>query len=304
MTITSYGVKLRLPVFESDGVTVAVLLCEDGESHFGLILQRDSEGKDLTRRRYYAGCAYATSKSKTRQVARMADLGDNLYDLRFNGKRVEARWRTIFIVPSPPDSGSRGATVSNLTINCDPTPAFRFPHWLVSRFAALQFEVYQVENPESHTMIRIFHRTQKHLYLLFGICQDRPRSRWAKIIISRSRPLASHDCSKDHIDSWTAQSKDFYGGAGETARLSFVPCKRQPETTLVIHVELLGRLYEEMLREAHVSFPSCQRTDQNGRTPPIIPNPQVAFPSSHPPSPIPSRSQRRATPAFRRDRFV
>ena len=65
-------------------------------------------GKDPTRPRYHVGCVYFTysqgePESSTEYMARLGNLGDDLYNLRFDGKRVDACWRTIYIIPNPPN---------------------------------------------------------------------------------------------------------------------------------------------------------------------------------------------------------
>ena len=56
-------------------------------------------------------------------------------------------------------------------------------------------------------------------------------------------------------ESQATLSKDF-GDADLKARLSFVPSARMSESVLEIHLELFGRVFEDMLQEAAISFPS------------------------------------------------
>ncbi|TBU24884.1 HET-domain-containing protein [Dichomitus squalens] len=266
ISVTSNEVELRLPVVDIDGISVAVLLCEDADGHLGLLLTRDPRAIDSTRPRYYTGIESRRSDSGPGNRVRLATLGRDLNHLRFNGKRIEAKWRTIYIVPSPPEWLSPGSTNAQLTINCTSGSPFRLPHWLVSRFVALQFRVWEdIRTPEFVRMTIMRTRRAERIWLDLGQCQrdtGAPPRHWSKVTISHESNYMrhttvsqSHTCSEHHIDSWPAWSKDF-GDADRTVRLSFTPCKRSPETTRVVHIELFGRVYAEMLLEANVSFPS------------------------------------------------
>ncbi|KAI1782205.1 hypothetical protein LXA43DRAFT_847400, partial [Ganoderma leucocontextum] len=197
-------------------------------------------------------------------VARIADLGDDLYNLTFNGKRIEATWRTIYVVPTASDLDSGSTTASNLIINCNPASRFRIPRWLIARFTTLQFEVYQIWNTEMLQVVRILHHSKAHIFVSFGSCTehqdpDKPPLLWAKIdVVSLIDMLTfTHDCSEDHLnaESWATCSKVF-GDADRKVQLSLMPSTRMSESRLVIHMELFGKTFEEMLREASVSFPS------------------------------------------------
>ena len=115
------------------------------------------------------------------------------------------------------------------------------------------------------TRIRFHHPRQvEAIDLDFGLCYLDPAARWSKIAIcsaddwKRSLQISrAHACSEHHIDSWDARSKIFShspSGVDRQVRLSFTPCKislGQPK--LVVHIELLGRVYEEMLRENNMA---------------------------------------------------
>ncbi|EJF60426.1 HET-domain-containing protein [Dichomitus squalens LYAD-421 SS1] len=269
ISITTYGIKLRLPVFEADGVTVAVLLCEDyDDNHLGLFISPGPPRSDPTRPRYYAGCQYRIGQASGAYIARLVSLGDDLNNLQFNGKPVEATWRTIYVVPSPPDGESSSATTAQLTINCVPCGPFRLPHWLVSRFLALGFTVTQTEWDERAGPVTrfIIHNPAKaeNIYLDLGICRLSSTAHWSKVTMfsrddfKESKDVTrAHSCKKHHIDSWNARSKVFPDSASDadrSVRLSFTPCKASPRTSkLVVHMELMGRVYEDVLREANMT---------------------------------------------------
>ncbi|TBU55682.1 hypothetical protein BD310DRAFT_950596 [Dichomitus squalens] len=246
ISVTNNDVKLRLPVFDVEGVTVAVLQCRDADGDLlGFLLLRDEFGRDPVRPRYFTGVGYKRSNA---------------------GPQYRARLRTIFMVSSPPDRLSPGATTALLTINCTPASPFRFPHWLVSRFVALRFRVWESRNADGLIRMSIMRPAgPDRIWLDLGICKadaGAPLCRWSKVTIlyegsymPHEDVSRAHDCTKHHIDCWTAQSKDF-GDADRTVRVSFTPCKRSPETTRVVHIELFGRVYAQMLLEATITFPS------------------------------------------------
>ncbi|EJF60486.1 hypothetical protein DICSQDRAFT_87956 [Dichomitus squalens LYAD-421 SS1] len=302
ISITTYGIKLRLPVFEADGATVAVLLCVDPDNnHLGLFLCPGPRRSDPTRPRYYAGCVYSVYQPPRAYVARLISLGNDLNNLQFNGKRVEATWRTIYVVPGHPDGQSPSATTARLTINCDPRQPFRLPHWLVSRLLAVGFTVVTQEewDEQGSKVTRLYFLRPaggEIIYLDLGLCHIDPKARWSKVTISygpnvkRSKDVSrAHSCKEHHIDSWTAWSKVFPDSASDaepSVRLSFAPCKALPETSkLVVHMELLGRFYEEILREANMTtaFPSLSDLNKGIRlaSPDHLPVPEPTFPG-HP----------------------
>ncbi|KAI1792351.1 heterokaryon incompatibility protein-domain-containing protein [Ganoderma leucocontextum] len=275
IAVTSYGVQIRLPIFEVQGVTVAVPLCRlvHGNEHLGLILTADSSARDPTRRRYHVGARYRDDTWTNIGVLRLASLGTDLYNLRFDGEVVRAQWHTIYIVPAPPDWASPEASVSRFTLNCGPDPPFRLPHALVSKFVALDFTPTQstvttASSPRTVTRIVFDNPYRSELiYLDLGLCrrpgsqQSERGARWARAMIGSPAGTygfdhpdpGMHDCARHHIDLWEGQAMSF-GGADRTVRLSFAPCKIMPETTVVVHVELSGFAYEDMLRTANGSF--------------------------------------------------
>ena len=268
-TETSYGVELRVPIYEVDGITIAVILCTADGRNVGLFLTRDATGKDPKRPRYFVTCVYSSplTGGSARYVARMTDLGDDLYNLTFNRKPVRAAWRTIYVVPAPSDFDSGSTTAPNLTVNCNPVSRFHVPRWLIARLIALRFEVEQIRDTEALQIVEILRRSPAiSIYLFLGSCAERhdrdpekPPVLWAKIDmqIHPGMDIFTHDCSEDHIDSesWATRSKVF-GDTDRKVRLSFTPSTQMSESVFVIHLELFGRIFEQMLQDAAVSFPS------------------------------------------------
>ena len=281
--MTSYGIQFRLPVATIDGLTIAVILCEASGRHFGLFLTRDDRGKDPRRPRYFVGCDYKDPRRGSESfLARMCDLGGNLYNLTFRGKRVEASWRTIYIIPTASDLDSESVTSPNLLINCNPLSRFRLPRWLVDRFIALGFDVDEyIYTPTCHVVGFVqrsagFHR----IFVCLGTCTvpehhdpDTPAPLWAKLSVTLTRgspeEFRAHDCAEDHLDSesWASRSKVF-GDANNTVRLSFRSLYKRvsalSDTTPVqIHLELPG----SALEDAQLSFPSLADIKRNSPRP-------------------------------------
>ncbi|KAH9935233.1 HET-domain-containing protein [Epithele typhae] len=60
--------------------------------------------------------------------------------------------------------------------------------------------------------------------------------------------------AEDRVAGWEGMARDF-GDEERTVRLSFAPCVFDPETALVLHIELRGTVYEQMQREAGLVIP-------------------------------------------------
>ncbi|PIL26322.1 hypothetical protein GSI_12078 [Ganoderma sinense ZZ0214-1] len=284
VAVTSYGIKLRLPVYEADGITIAVLLCEGIYGHkYGLFLTRDPLGKDPKRPRYFTGCAYTTPATGSGKfVARTVNLGEDLYNLTFNGKPVKAAWRTFYVVPTISDRHSAGVTTPDLIINCNPASRFRVPRWLVARLTSLQFSVLQVRNTETLQVLDIHLTTVARIYISFGSCcvqherdcdVDGPPQLWARVEVLLDHVRTDtfpHDCSEDHVDSesWAPRSK-IVGDTERAVRLALMPSTREPDSAFVVHLELLGDVFKEMLQEPGVPslFPSVADLERNALRP-------------------------------------
>ena len=103
----------------------------------------------------------------------LVPLGYDLHNLWFNGKRAQATWCTIYVVPSSPNGEAPRATITRLTISCYPQQSFRLPHWLVSRFLALVFTVYEEKWDKQGVQVirfRFFHlRRSENLVFDLGL---------------------------------------------------------------------------------------------------------------------------------------
>ena len=303
VAVTSYGVKLRVPIHEVDGITIAVILCQWEGRNFGLVLTRDIDGKDPTRPRYFAGCRYTDPNTgPARYIARLADLGDDLYNLTFNGKPLKASWRTIYVVPTATDLDSASSTTPNLIMNCNPASHFRIPRWLIAQFTTLKFEVTQVQNTTTLQVLYFRHPVEGRIYVSLGSCTehhdddpDRPPLLWAKVdvlLLGGTTDTFTHDCSEDHIDyePWKMRSRVF-GDADWGVRLSLTPSTQMPDSMFVVHLELLGRVSKTMCRESGpLPIFASALADIDMDTPrPLTPNSDPAT-SSRLPSQLHTRS--------------
>ncbi|PIL33594.1 hypothetical protein GSI_04217 [Ganoderma sinense ZZ0214-1] len=259
---TSYGVECRFPIIESDGIAVAVLLCDTGREHIGLLLRQSNDPvQDPWRKKYYIvryqPISFPSSQRYISLVERLISLGNNLYNLRLNGKTVTAEWRDIFIsdsFPSAMNYDDVGPTFCAHLHSITPVPPFRLPQWLPADEEPINVRAV-FEDVDSGEII----------WLVFGTCTRSPGapSHWAKAMVdyatrppgSRWDPPTSHDCLGHHVKDWHGWTKDF-GDAARTVRLSFSPCKLDPERTLVVHVELEGPVYRAMMDQKNVTFPS------------------------------------------------
>ncbi|KAM5543070.1 hypothetical protein V8D89_003454 [Ganoderma adspersum] len=254
---TSYGVECRFPIIESDGVVVAVLLCDTGCEHLGLLLRESNDPiQDPSRKKYYIWryqpVPFPSSLRYLSLVERLISLGTDLYNLRLNGKTVKAEWRDVIISDTFPSAMSHddvGPTFCAHLHSITPIPPFRLPQWLISKLTAVFEDVDMGEI----------------IWLVLGTCVQSPGSpsHWAKATVDYATrppgsgwdPPASHDCLVHHVKDWPGRTKDF-GDAERTVRLSFLPFKLDPERTLVIHLELEGLVHDAMKDRKNVAFPS------------------------------------------------
>ncbi|PIL33546.1 hypothetical protein GSI_04169 [Ganoderma sinense ZZ0214-1] len=300
-TLENYGVVCRFPVFEAEGVVVAVLLCVNGShQQVGLVLKRDPRSYDPGRPLYYTSAVFSeieddiTHATEEAPVAyRLVTLGDDLYNLRFNGKPVEARWRTLYIQPRPEAWFSRDTSIARLQLNCTIHPAFRMPHWLIADFAFLGFQMTQ-ETPEGELPLRLLLSDApdgEFIHLDLGLCggdsgssQAGASVHWAKILIHHAEdasnwgtPHDEHDCAEHHVASWRRGTKLFGDERVRGVQLSFSPCNLAAATnsrTLAVHIELKGVAYADIksraeeMRDPKLQFPE-HLGPQNLNTPPV-----------------------------------
>ena len=281
VSATSFGLQCRFPVIESDGLTIAVLLCETGREHIGLLLHPSHDPvQDPSRKKYRTGYCFRMPSGGI-GFARLLSLGNDLYNLRLNGKTVTAKWRDILVADSPPQfTKDIVPMLSSSLHSIAPTPPFRLPQWLVGRLMLLGMDpvlpLLMVSNPARGKplhMAALFvdMNTSECIHLVLGTCvqgRDLPPSHWAiarpqhlddwsqRLSLAQDSMIQEpHDCLQHHIDRWPGCAKDF-GDTERTVRLSFSRCQLAPDHTRVVHIELEGRVYTAMKERAKIAFPS------------------------------------------------
>ena len=216
--------------------------------------------------------------SNGRQMfGRLAPLGNDLYNLRFNGKTFKAEWRDLLIKDTPPSRREDDMSSVCAPLNCvAPSPPFRVPHWLIGRLAALGLNPTPLTfvskptdgNPLQARLMFEDISAKEAIRLTLGTCtnQERetsgPSPHWARVVIISSADWRTgadvpHDCDVHHVEKWEGLEKTF-GDEERTVRLSFARCKITPDATLVLHLTLEGRVYEEMQRRSDVRIQALQ----------------------------------------------
>ena len=272
--VTPHGMKCRLPIAEVDGITIAVLLIENDEGHIGLILHPapDDEARDPTRKVYGVSWVFYMTNISRYNCTRLAILGNDLYNLRFRGRPVNASWRDIYILTHPRtvDQLDGASLILRLVPDFAPAP-FRIPRWLLHAMTSLKLFVatraVQPQPGEKTSMQVEFSNmiTGEEIRIGLGLCTQVPAGAfpdhwaWAEAISNETwlNPWGkgAHDCATDHIEDWPQRSREF-GSPGRTIRLSFAPCPHSPDQTLVLGIELSGAVYEDMQHAAGVSLSS------------------------------------------------
>nr|VWO95729.1 Alcohol dehydrogenase 1 [Ganoderma boninense] len=282
-SFTHYGVECRFPIIESDGLTIAVLLCDTGREHIGLLLCPSNDPvQDPSRKKYHAAyCFQSPGSTSNIDSFRLISLGSDFYNLtlRLNGsvKTVSAEWRDIFIADSPPPI-RKDVVPSHLCFplhSLEPAPPFRIPHWLVGRLAQMGLELQPLDmrsHPSAEKPLLVvtkfvdFVEIEK-VFVVLGTCMESPRSvapvHWAKALVFSEDTWDDgadyeHDCGEHHVAAWPDWTKDFED-AERVVRLAFSQCTLAPDHTLVVHVELEGHIYDPMKRRKNVEFPSLAR---------------------------------------------
>ena len=286
--VENYGIVCRFPVFETDGIVVAVLLCQNRlREHMGLLLQRDPLSYDPKRPLHYTSAVLDDVSTPGQQVPlayRLVSLGDDFYNLRFNGKQVKPRWRTLYIQPRPEALYSPDTSIARLRLNCAARPAFRIPHWLIANFDMLGFQLMPT-TPENQLPLRLQLSGTLYgefIHLDLGICHT-GGGHWAKVLIHHDEdtsqwntPHDIHNCNEHHIASWPQGVRLFGDVQTRGVQLTFSICNLASATnslTLAAHVELKGSRYADIERQAKLS--------RNGPAPPesILSAPSVAHAS-------------------------
>ena len=306
--VTSQGMKCRLPVAEVDGITIAVLLVQTALNHVGLLLHPapNNELQDPNRGTYYVSWVFTGIPRGI--YARLANLGDNLYNLRFRGMSLYPKWRDILIRAQPraKDRSDGAHLVLRFTPDISPAP-FRIPRCIMHALAALKLLPYTSLLPEDaaakNARLVVFFDTVsgEKIRIALGLCARRSTAvsscHWAfaehthRASFHDPMTKRAHDCATDHIEDWGPECTRDFGDAERTVRLSFAPCPHAPRLgqTLVLGMDLVGRAYEALQRDAGVVV--VARAPFVARPPPPRPSPLPSPPPTPPKAPR-SRSDR------------
>ena len=268
--------KCRFPIIEVGDLLIAVLLCETEDEHIGLFLHPSpgSETQDPMRRTFYTGYAFVDDQSGKGGLYRLATLGTDLYNLRFRGKTYQARWRDIYIHANPRDTDEFDAVRRLLFFTPDtiPNTPFRVPRWLIGSLSSLRIPPINSAESDSDGELKstwvefadVVECEGVRLWLGFSKTPDGDgrlvHYAWAEPSRTETwndEDWVAHKCREDEdcVADWEGMTKDF-GDSERTIRLSFAPCAFSPRTTLVLHVELKGTVYEKMQRDAGLFIPS------------------------------------------------
>ncbi|KAH9929903.1 uncharacterized protein BXZ73DRAFT_78012 [Epithele typhae] len=116
-------------MFESTGITVAVLFSETCDGHIGLLLHPSTAlMQDAARPKYHVGHGFRRANGSlcVRQLVALA----------------RPRGRDLFIADAPPTRERDERLVLRHALHClRPAPPLRVPHWLLGRLAALGLEL-------------------------------------------------------------------------------------------------------------------------------------------------------------------
>ena len=277
--MTSRGVKCRFPVAKlEDGYAVAVLLCNNDREHIGLLLHPSNlEVQDPTEKRFDVGCHYKHVDGRS-MLGRLAFLGSDINALVFKGNPIKAEWCNLYIADRPPAAfDDRGLSLSYSlgSLAQASAPPFRIPRWLVRRLELFGMHKMKAWLPKSHpenesllVLLSVQNpEWQESLHISLGSCSKHSISdpsravRWAKINFGHKdnwnvagASLHTHTCTIHHIEGWPGLAKTF-GDSERAAHLSFTPCQFAQETTLLLHLELGGSVYEKLQGYTNVRFP-------------------------------------------------
>ncbi|KAI0704717.1 heterokaryon incompatibility protein-domain-containing protein [Earliella scabrosa] len=282
-THTSYGIECRFPIIEYNGVTVAVLFCEAGDFHVGLLLHQPSPLPIHNPKRSIFNVGYGFTGIPGvagPALLRIIPLGKDYHNLRFGGKKVKATWRDICIQGGDSQRlvHDRRDPASRLSrLNCfDPKPPFYFPNWRLGLLAALGMEMTELRiqsRPEAGTPMLASLEfedvpNQEAIHIHLGTCTKRlehglspvNHCQWATASVyhkgnwSEARPDSEdpHDCLKHHIGAWPNMVKRF-GDDNRMVTLCFLNYDVTCGNTLLVEVELGGTVYKEKIDRIDVT---------------------------------------------------
>ena len=265
--------KCRFPIAEVDQFTIAVLLCEapSSSNHIGLLLHParvEDEIQDLTRRTYYVGYAFHSSPEICCYV-RLAELGGDLYHLRFRGKTFRAEWRDIYIATG--NSARKNEVFTRWASDRSTPTAYQVPRYIIRSLWSLDLQprsaILSATTDEPLHLVASFSNAGtgvgEVVCLHLGLCgRVAHRPHWAAVVIihgrmpglARDRPLgkegeAWHDCDADHIEMWPGWAREV-GDAKRRVRIAFARCPHDPRAhrRVLTRFELAGEVFDALVQ--------------------------------------------------------
>ncbi|KAH9935168.1 HET-domain-containing protein [Epithele typhae] len=266
--LTSRGMKCHFPIADVGGITIMVLLVETLDQHLGMILHPAKEdSRDSGTPVFYVSWAFNSAATRRPKLTRLAQLGGDLYNLKFRGSIIMPVWRDVYIRAWPEWEDLMDAPHNILRLVRDnPSAPFRVPRWIVVAFTSLglgrvRSDILTSDEDASFAQTFSFSnpRLPYGINVKVGLCKratDEQPMHWALAAgteagtwgrRNRNRP---HDCATEHVDDWQEGRRSF-GDAERTVLLSF---KRDAYNahTRVLHIELHGTVYDDLQRLANV----------------------------------------------------
>ena len=207
----------------------------------------------------------------------MALLEGGLYNLQFRGQPIHASWKTIYIrtgCDGPSDRTDVAWTIFKTPSSNQSFPIpFRLSRSVIKSLFALglrmnlKTRIRRASSVQAQPQVwySFFDEVNMEtIEIRLGVCSivsDRhcfwaDVQEWHRDTCSLRKRHSGHDCATDHIADWPNRTRVFGDELEERwVTLWFVDCPHTPGT-VVFHIHLGGHVYDEMLREANIAFPS------------------------------------------------
>ena len=259
---TPYAVHAHVPVFETSGLTIAVLFCTTASTHqaIGLILTPCHIQSDPSRPLYHPGTRLGINGDGSSSHFRICMLSAAFHAPRFTAS--SSTWKDVYITHIPPGRMDVAPVVLGKMVNSLSVP-FRVLRWEIERLQErgifLDDALTKVDGstdtlPRSTTTL-VFRRhialagSHEYLEVLLGQCQP-TGVHWAAVQFHGvAHPDTSHSfvhsCTDDHVSGWVDNSRTFedlmHGPADQRCgaiTLSLPPCPFNPSRTRVVEIAI------------------------------------------------------------------